>query len=108
LLKRPSRDRVRLRWHGFGSIEQLAACLERRRPVTIDLPWSFHHVLCARLSPRATAHGSLRVQGGTELLSELAAIPGLHDFADVADSVHASDAEVRVYSPSPRVSITFK
>jgi len=108
LLNRSSERPVRLRWRGFGSIEDLAECLERRQSVAIALPWGFHHVLCARLSQRHSANGSLHVRGDRALLSALATIPGLHDFADLADSADASVIEVRVSSPPPCVSIMFK
>ena len=94
-----------LRWKGFENIAGVERQLTARRRVSIRLADSYHHVLSVRLCPRTHLQGSVRVRGGPELLAKIAAVPGLHDFADLVEPARAANATVYVSSPPAQVQL---
>lgn len=95
----------RLHWKGFENIAGVEKQLVARRRVTIRLADNYHHVLCVRLCPRARLHGNLLIRGGPELLAKVAAVPGLHDFADLIEPARTVSASVHVSSPPSQIDL---
>jgi hypothetical protein len=95
----------RLRWKGFEDVDTVEKHLVSGRGVSIRLADNYHHALSVRLCPRAGLHGHLQLRGGTEILTKIAALPGLHDFADLVEPARAVDAAVHVTSPPAQVKL---
>ena len=96
----------RVHWKGFESVANVERQLAAQHRVSILIADNYHHVLCVRLCPRARLYGNLLVQGGPELLGAIAAVPGLHDFADLVEPARAANATVDVSSPPAQIRLT--
>jgi hypothetical protein len=90
-------------WKGFETVPGIERRVRARRDVTLTLAANYHHVLCVRLCPHARLHGTLNLSGGSELLEQLATIPGLHDFAALVECVDDAMARVHIQSPPTRI-----
>jgi hypothetical protein len=97
----------RITWRGPKSAAEITRKLAKRKPVVVSLPWSFHHALCVQLCDYAKLHGTLDVNGGSDLLDRLAEITGLHELAQLREPVRLAGAGVRVHSPPPQVYLFF-
>jgi hypothetical protein len=97
----------RLLWRGPETVAEIARKLQKRKPVAVSLPRSFHHVLSVRLCDYAKLHGMLDITGGADLLGRVAEITGLHEFAQLRELVGRAGAGVRVHSPPPQIHLFF-
>lgn len=98
-------DRVRLT--DETSIANAKALLMARGRVELQLPPDFHHVLYAKMQPVPPNNLELvDVEGGAELLEEIAHIKGLSMVGELIETVKATGAFVQVVSPGPLIILT--
>ncbi len=98
---------IRLMWHGHETIEAVPGLLSQAEKIEIRLPDDYNHALFRVLHPDASEAEpeDINISGGSELLTDIAAVSGLEEFAaliEVLSSVHAS---IRLSSP-PKLVIT--
>ena len=95
-----------LTWQGRRTVQEVKALLGFPTQIEIALPLNYNHTLFHKLHPDAPAYAlqELDESAGPELLSVVATVNGLEEFAELVQPVHSVDATVTLVSP-PRVII---
>jgi len=92
---------VRLMWRGHETIEAVQLLLLHATQIEIFLPQDYNHALFQVFHPLDTS-SRLEInnlEGGPELLENLAGIDGLSEFSDLIDPLLELDASVHVFTP---------
>lgn len=99
---------MKLEWNGHDTLVAVRAALMQRLLVEIHLPANYHHALFARIRPDAPPAGAetLDVNGGPELLAEVAHVDGLQEFGQLFVPASETQTRVQIRSPSPTVIMT--
>lgn len=98
---------VNLVWHGRATVDVARAAVSDHRDVELQLPAGFHHAMLVRFQTAAMdRRDMLDVEGGSELLLQVAHIEGLDALGELKDPVVREHANVRIVSPSPKIVIT--
>jgi hypothetical protein len=97
---------IKLTWRGRETIESIPPLLGDAREIKIILPANYNHSLFCALHPGEPPAQleEINASGGPELLSVIATVKGLEEFAALAKALATADTEVQVTSP-PSVTI---
>ena len=97
---------IKLTWRGRETIESIPPLLGDAREIKIILPANYNHSLFCALHPGEPPAQleEINASGGPELLSVIATVKGLEEFAALAKALATADTEVHVTSP-PSVTI---
>lgn len=95
------RDTVRLKWQGHETIEAAQLLLLQAAQIEIVLPQDYNYVLYQALHPedKATPNEINNVEGGPELLNNIAKIDGLGELSELVEWLVELDATVHVFAP---------
>lgn len=98
---------VRLNWRGAKTVRAVASFLERQGKVALGLAPDLHHSLFVHLYPQAEAGQPevVDIEGGAELLGQVAQIAGLEELAGLVAPLREADARIQVQSPAPMLII---
>lgn len=96
--KEPS---IKLTWRGRETIESIPPLLGDARQIEIILPPNYNHSLFCALHPGEPPAQleDINASGGPELLSVIATVKGLEEFAALAKAPATAHIEVQVISP---------
>ena len=96
-----------LMWRGHLTAELARAALERREPVLIHLPAEYHHALFVKLRPEAPrgTPEEIDVRDSPRLLTTIASIHGLEEFAALVEPAERAGASLMIRSPAPEISL---
>ena len=97
---------IKLTWRGRETIESIPPLLGDARQIEIILPANYNHSLFCALHPDEPPAQleEINASGGRELLSVIATVKGLEEFAALAKAPATGHIGVEVTSP-PRVVI---
>jgi hypothetical protein len=97
--KEPS---IKLTWRGQETIESIPPLLGNARQIEIILPANYNHSLFCALHPDEPPAQleEIHASGGPELLSVIATVKGLEEFASLAKTLATARIEVQVTSPA--------
>ncbi|RRQ20688.1 hypothetical protein [Thiohalobacter thiocyanaticus] len=98
-----------LNWEGNETIAEAKRLIDQRTPLELQLPPDLHFALFSRLcAEERNQPESVEIEGGPELLEQIAQISALAALADLVVPLREAGAGVRVISPSPAILIDFK
>jgi len=95
------RDTIRLNWQGHETIEAVQLLLLQAAQIEIVLPQDYNYILYQAMHPAdvATRHEINDLEGGPELLKNIAEIDGLGELSELVDWLVDLDATVHVFVP---------
>lgn len=101
-------DTVRLNWHGRETIEAVELLLLQAAQIEILLPQDYNYILFQALYPldMAGKHEIDDLEGGPELLEDIAEIEGLGELSELVDWLMELEATVHVFAPPAMVILT--
>jgi hypothetical protein len=93
---------IKLTWRGRETIESIPRLLGDARQIEIILPANYNHSLFCALHPDAPPAQleEINAAGGAELLTVIATVKGLEEFAALAKAPATAHIEVEVASPA--------
>lgn len=94
-------DIVRLTWRGHETVETVQLLLLHATQIEIFLPQDYNHILFQTFHPLDTS-SKLEInnlEGGPELLENIAGIEGLKEFSELIDPLAELEASVHVFTP---------
>lgn len=99
-----------LNWEGNETIAEAKRLIDQRTPLELQLPPDLHFALFSRLCSDHDRNQpeAIEIEGGPELLGQIAQINALKALADLVTPLHEAGAGVRIISPSPAIQIDFK
>ena len=94
-------DTVSLRWEGHETVEAAQLLLLQATQIEIILPQDYNDILSQRLHSlnfisKKEIHD---LQGGPELLEDIAEIDGLGDMSELVDWLVELEATVHIFAP---------
>jgi len=94
-------DTIRLNWQGRKTIEAVQLLLLQAAQIEIILPQDYNYVLYQAMHPEdlAIRHEINDLEGGPELLQNIAEIGGLSELSELVDWLVELDATVHVFAP---------
>ncbi|MHB8624124.1 MAG: hypothetical protein ACYC9J_12500 [Sulfuricaulis sp.] len=99
---------VKINWDGEKTAAAARAAIGWRVNVELRLPANYHRALSTHLYPEYEQDWPqiIDISGGAELLSKIARIDGLNEFAELAQAALQARARVQIQSSSPKVAIS--
>ncbi len=94
-----------LLWPGAESMVKLERALQEGRAVELVLSASLHNALFNRFEADGSLNSEIKVdvQGGAELLGQLAAIAGLEPLGQLEQVLRDGGWRVAISSPTPQI-----
>jgi hypothetical protein len=94
-------DTVRLNWQGQQTIEAVQLLLLQAAQIEIVLPQDYNYILYQAMHPIdvSVRHEIDDLEGGPELLANIAKIEGLRELSELVDWLVELDATVHVFAP---------
>ena len=95
-------------WPGADALDDVQSAIGRGEAVDVVLPASEHHALYMHLqeNARPVEAAVLELNGGAEILSHLAKLPGFEDFERLVPAVRRHGYRIVLASPPPVLSLT--
>lgn len=98
-------DIIRLTWQGEETVKAAQLLLLRAAQIEIVLPQDYNYILYQALYPLdiISKHEIDDLEGGPELLEDIAEIEGLGELSELVDWLVDLDATVHVFAPPAMV-----